>query len=457
MPTFFLPRPVRAVPWCVRATAVSLLSTTVSAFAAQPPTSFPPGYITPGYSQSQVPSGSASTTASGEIALDTAVELAVARAPMLQARRARVEAARQDARRAGQLPDPELTFGIDNLPITGDDALDVTADEMTQKRIGLRQVLPARAKRAAVRTLAERRIDEAAAGTAAEAIDVRLAAAQAWIDAWAAGRELHALSMLRQEAVLAASVAKARVSTGAESPSDALATQAEIIELDNRIAGVTAEREAAAAELSRWTGVELVPSVDASPDLAALPVPPARLLASIDRLGPLLQTSAQVETAAAAIDAARAEKRPDWSVSAAYGQRDGGRSDMVMLEVGVGLPLFARNRQDRGIAARRADYDATLHEREDLKRRLSAQIRADLARWEGLKRQVSLQTRALLPLARDRSAVALAGYRAGGELQPWINARRDEVQAQLAHAELLGELGRAWAALAYLLPVEGAR
>jgi outer membrane protein TolC len=161
-----------------------------------------------------------------------------------------------------------------------------------------------------------------------------------------------------------------------------------------------------------------------------------------------------VESAAAALDVARADKHPDWSVAASYGQRAAGRSDMVMLEVGIGLPLFTRNRQDRGVAAREAEYQAALATREDMRRQEIARVRADLARWEGLKRQVALHEDALLPLARDRSATALASYRAGGPLQPWLEARRDELDAHLSHAEHLGELGRAWAALAFLLPSE---
>jgi outer membrane protein TolC len=159
-----------------------------------------------------------------------------------------------------------------------------------------------------------------------------------------------------------------------------------------------------------------------------------------------------VETAASAIDVARAEKRPDWTVGASYGQRSGDRSDMLMLEVGIGLPLFSRNRQDRGIAAREADYQGALATREDLRRQAAAQIRADVARWEGLKRQIALHENALLPLARDRSTAALAAYRAGGPLQPWLDARRDELDVHLAHAMHLGEFGHAWAALAFLLP-----
>src|SRR3546814_4109636 len=80
--------------------------------------------------------------------------------------------------------------------------------------------------------------------------------------------------------------------------------------------------------------------------------------------------------------AARAEKRPDWSVAASYGQRDGGRDDMFMLEFGIELPLFTRNRQDRGVAARQAEYEAALATREDLRRQQAARIRADIARWE---------------------------------------------------------------------------
>ena len=57
-------------------------------------------------------------------------------------------------------------------------------------------------------------------------------------------------------------------------------------------------------------------------------------------------------------------------------------------------------------------------------------------------------------MARDRARTALAAYGAGADLQPWLEARRDEIELHLENARLLGEQGRAWAALAYLLPHE---
>lgn len=394
------------------------------------------------------------TAAPAGLSLQEAVRLASERAPMLETRRLGVASAQEEAARAGALPDPMLTVGIDNLPVTGGDAFDVRADDMTMKKIGLRQEIPSRAKRSARQSLASRQVEEAVARSEAEKLAVRRAAAEAWIRVWAAQRELFALQTLREQATVAARMVRAQVAGGAATVSDALATEAAVLELDTRIEAVRAERAAARAGLARWLGDVEIEVTEQPPDFQALPVPEAHLLAAVDRVGPLLPVAAQVETAAAAVDVARAEKRPDWSVGASYGQRDGSRSDMIMVEVGIGLPLFSRNRQDRGIAAREADYHAALATREDLRRQEAARIRADIARWEGLKRQVAVDETALLPLARDRSSTTLAAYRAGGDLQPWLDARRDELDVHREHAEHLGELGRAWAALAFLLPSE---
>lgn len=389
--------------------------------------------------------------AANPLTIQEATQLAVDRSPILDARRAGITATQEESARAGALPDPMLTVGIDNWPVTGPDAFDFSAEDMTMKKVGLRQDLPARAKRQAQRALAARSVDEARAQDLAEQLAVRRAAAEAWVDLWTAQRQLDTLQRLRDQAALAAKVSRARVASGGEPASDALATEAAVLELGNRLEEARAILVAAQAALARWLGDAEVEAVD-PPDFGSLPIAEAQLLAAVDRTGSLLPVTAQVETAAAAIDAARAEKRPDWSIAASYGQRAGGRSDMILLEVGIGLPLFPRNRQDRGIAAREADYQVALATREDLRRQEAARIRADIARWEGLKRQVALYEGSQLPLAGDRSTTALAAYRAGGDLQPWLNARRDELDAHQSHVERLGELGRAWTALTFLLP-----
>ncbi|MBS7457904.1 TolC family protein [Coralloluteibacterium stylophorae] len=396
----------------------------------------------------------AGAAAPSPLSLEEAVRMAVEGAPMLDARRAQVEAARQESRRAGALPDPMLMVGIDNLPVTGADAFDPSADFMTMKRIGIRQEVPAGAKRDAREALAARTVEERRAQALAERLDVRRMAAEAWVALWAAQRELTEVTALREQAELASDLARARVSGGTEPAADALAAEASVLELDNRIEAAHAAVEAAQVGLARWIGTPASQVIADMPDFGALPVPEARLLRALDRLGPLLATEAQVETAAAAINLAQAEKRPDWSVAASYGQRSDGREDMFMLEFGIELPLFTANRQDRGIAARRAEYEAALATREDARREQAVRIRADLAQWEALKRQVERDRDALLPLAADRSATALAAYRAGAPIRPWLDARRDELDLVLEHTKRREALGRTWAALAYLLAEE---
>ncbi|UUS15039.1 TolC family protein [Stenotrophomonas sp. CD2] len=159
------------------------------------------------------------------------------------------------------------------------------------------------------------------------------------------------------------------------------------------------------------------------------------------------------------MSSAIAEKRPDWSLGVTYGQRDRSpeglsRSDMLMVEIAIDLPVFTRNRQDRGIAARRAELDAVAAQREDARRAEAEAVRKTLAEWEGLKRQVARKEAESLPLANDRARVALATYAAGADLQPWLEARRAEIELHVEHARHLSELGRTWAALAYLLPEE---
>ncbi len=400
-----------------------------------------------------------SWAATPAVRFEEAMRVAVQRAPELAARRSQIDATRQDAARAAALPDPRLIAAIDNLPVTGSDAFDFSADMMTMKRIGLMQQFPARAKRQARQALADRTVEQAQALTVAEQLSVRQSAAQAWVSLWAAEQELGALAGLREQSALAVRIAKAQLSGGMGTAVDALATQSASLELESRIAAAEAGVGAARGSLARWVGdaSDAMRTEGNPPDFSTLPTTESMLLAAVDQVGPLLAWQRREAVAEAAVALAAADKRSDWSLGASYGQRDGGRSDMLMIEFSVGLPLFTANRQDRSIAARRAELESVAFSREDARRAQLEAIRRALAQWKGLKRQIELKEQQQLPLARDRAEVAVASYGGGGELQPWLVARREELELHVMHARELGELGRAWAALAFLLPAQEAQ
>ncbi|HQX77360.1 MAG TPA: TolC family protein [Steroidobacteraceae bacterium] len=389
----------------------------------------------------------ASSASANELTLAEAARRAVEFAPQLEASRAAIEAASQDLHRAGRLPDPMLSIGFDSLPVSGADAFDFDADSMTEKTIGLRQALPARAKRAAQRRAAARTVELAQVDAEVARLAVARAAASAWVDVWSAKREIEALGSLHAQAQLAARLTRARVA-GGSSALDALAAEAGVLEIDSEVAAAEGAAGEALAGLRRWIGDDAVTIAASAPDFGRAPRPEGAALAALDTQPSLRSAGAKVASAIAAVEEARAERRPDWDLTASYGQRSG-FDDMLMLEVGVSLPLFAGNRQAPGIAARAAEQRAARAAEESLRLELTARVRAAYARWEALRRQVSIHEQ-VLKLARDRSIAALASYRAGGDLRPWLDARRDEATAHRAHAQHLAGLGRAWVELAFL-------
>jgi hypothetical protein len=69
---------------------------------------------------------------------------------------------------------------------------------------------------------------------------------------------------------------------------------------------------------------------------------PERLRADIDGYAQLQLWQSREQRARSSLDLARAEMHSDFGVGAAFAARSG-RSDMLMLEFSVGLPLFSGN------------------------------------------------------------------------------------------------------------------
>jgi cobalt-zinc-cadmium efflux system outer membrane protein len=379
-------------------------------------------------------------------------------APTVEARSAELTAARETAAQADRLPDPQLIVGLENVPI-GSGPPDFGGSEMTMKKIGLMQQFPARARLRARRGVAESLIGRARALSTIELLEVREQVARSWLSAWASQHEVSTLEALRGQAALAVEFAEARLKGGTGSAVDAMAAKAAALEIENRIDTAETAVAQARAGLARWLGTEsdVTLELDAAPDLASLPVSEAVLLATADEQRRLVDWRSREAVAEARLQEAIADKRPDWSVMAAYGQRGDGLDDMLMVEFRLDLPLFTANRQDRLIAARRAELQAAAAERRDAERAQLEAVRRALADWRGLRGQIDRHETQILPLADDRAEAALAAYGAGGPIQPWLEARRDELEAHLMHVRHLGELAQVWAALAYLLPEETAR
>ncbi|MDP3613205.1 MAG: TolC family protein, partial [Rubrivivax sp.] len=116
------------------------------------------------------------------LSLDRAVVDAAARSHRVAAAESQAQAARETAVAAGQLPDPVLKLGLNNLPIDGPDRYSVTRDFMTMRSVGLMQDLTRADKRNARARRAEREVDLANVARQATLAELQRDTALAWLD-----------------------------------------------------------------------------------------------------------------------------------------------------------------------------------------------------------------------------------------------------------------------------------
>ncbi|MGI9169335.1 MAG: TolC family protein, partial [Caulobacteraceae bacterium] len=149
---------------------------------------------------------------------DVAIELADHTAPVVQARAADVKATRSAAIAAGRLPDPRVSFGVNDFPISGPLAGRPDLDNFSMLTLDFAQDVPNGAKRRAGRSRAAADISQAEAAQNLERRRVRIAAGLAWIDLYYAERRLAALDQVGRAIAPLRSTAPAGLASGALRP-----------------------------------------------------------------------------------------------------------------------------------------------------------------------------------------------------------------------------------------------
>jgi outer membrane protein, heavy metal efflux system len=267
---------------------------------------------------------------------------------------------------------------------------------------------PAKRRARALRASAD--IDVAEAEQAVAAQDVRLATALAWIDLHYAKKRLKELDLLDAELDDLQATVAARLASGAARPAQALEPEQLRAGLADRRSALTSEIARYRAQLTRFTGDA---AADTTGDLPPLVVDGDALRAGLAALPLLRAYDARTIAADAETGLARAEKRPDWTVNAAYGRREPNFGDLVTVGVTIDLPLFAKKRQDPKIAARASEATRARLDREAAEREVAAALSADLAMHRMHDEQLANARTRLVPLAKKRAQLDLESFGAG--------------------------------------------
>ena len=389
------------------------------------------------------------------LTLADAERVAIERDPVLRQLEAEAFAMRERAIAEGQLMDPKLRFGAVNVPV---DSFNLDDEDMTMLEVGVSQEFPG----GRTRELARQRMQESAAAAEAVAADrrliVRREVRRAWTELGYIARARELLDSQTDWVEQMRAAARARYASGEGTQLDLLRAGLDIAMLQEQ--QLDLERDAAMrrAQLGRWIGD------DAAASAGPFTLPARSELEPLAALEPrVLRHPAQVDferridAAQTGVDLAKQRYKPGWMLDMSYGLRSGSmdgesRPDMLSAMVTVDLPLFRASRQDREVAAARADARG-LHEMHDDHQR---EMQAMLAEaWAIAARTAELELfyeRELVPLAEQSVQAALLAFRANRVMvDEVIEARRVALETWLKHLRLVADRSQAQYDIDYLV------
>jgi cobalt-zinc-cadmium efflux system outer membrane protein len=373
-------------------------------------------------------------TETGTLRLANVIPAALSRGPLVEAARARVRAAEAARSTAQALPNPILTWQVENARFPGASVPGVDRETSTYASLPLEFLF----QRAPQVRRAEESVRAAEADLAAARWLVVLDATRAFGRVLTAQAALDAATDLRAGLSDLYSFNQTRVAEGVTAEGDLIRVR---VERDR----AALEEAMAEAELARaWA--ELRPFV---PALAVAPLP--RLVIeraappAVPALAALLQRSKQsqpeIRAARARFDASRAEvsfqrRLSVRQVGLVFGNKRVAGENTMIAGLSVSVPLFNRNRGD--IA--RADAERTAAEQELAwtERRAAARVEGAHRAAEVMASRLDSLSPDLLERAEESRRIAVAAYREGaGTLLQVLDASRALVEVRETYGRAL--------------------
>ena len=388
------------------------------------------------------------------LSLAEAERIAVERDAVLRQLAAESEAMRERGVAEGQLMDPKLRLGAVNVPV---DSFSLDDEDMTMLEVGLSQEFPA----GRTRELARKRMEQSASAADAMAADRRLTVQREVLRAWT---ELAYITRARQLVTgqsdwvdqMRAS-ARARYASGEGKQLEVLQAGLDVAMLREQLLDLDRDEAMRRAQLGRWIGEEEARRAAATALPARTALEPLAVLEErLPRHPAQADFERRIDAAQTAVHLAQQRNRPGWMLDVSYGLRSGemdgeARPDMLSAMVSFDLPLFRGNRQDREVAAARAEARG-LHDMHDDHQR---EMRAMLAEaWSVAERTADLEKyyeSDLLPLAEQSVQAALLAYRSNRSMiDDVIAARRTALETSLKHLRLAADRAQAQYDVEYL-------
>ncbi len=343
-------------------------------------------------------------------ALAALIEEALSKNPDVAAARQAVVAAGQRPAQARSLPNPMFSVGYTNdgwSPSLG-------SMEMTTLAFMASQELPYFGKRGLRGDIASREVGQVDQQAARIGRSITAAVKRAY---YGLLLSRHLLDLIRDQEEnwkQIEGVARARYTVGQGAQQDVLRVQVEVTRIEQLQAEQEAEAEIRLAEMNRLLARPPQAPLETPARLALRPVQ-----GSLDQLfdwatavSPELKgVGLGIERASLAVDLAKKEFKPDFSVQTAYMNR-GGLAPMWQAGIGISIPIY-RKRLSAGLAEAEAQLRSTQRVIESVRLQLRFRTQERLTQLKTTEKVATLYGEGIVPQDRMSVEAALANYQTG--------------------------------------------
>jgi outer membrane protein TolC len=350
--------------------------------------------------------------------LNELIKEALENNPKLEAAVQRALASEKVIPQAGALPDPQITFGLLNLPIN---SFSFSQEPMTGKVIGVMQMFPFPGKLSLATDIAE--YESAAIKYQQEEIRNKVVqlVKQVFFDLYAIDRAFETTEKNKALMEQFIHMVETKYATGSGLQQDVLRAQVELSKLEDDLIMWQQKRFSAAARLNALLNRPVDSPVDKTLPELMLPESPVAIFSAeeIDNSRPLLKVwNERIQKAGTAIKLAERDIWPNFTVGTSYRQRNNlsdGRqmADFFSATVSLNIPLYFRRKQKANVVEKELTLNAARFEYENVKINVLSEIESILAELERNRKRVELYKDGILIQAQQSLESAHAGYRVG--------------------------------------------
>ncbi|MBJ6800807.1 TolC family protein [Geomonas propionica] len=347
--------------------------------------------------------------------LDQLVQAALANNPELKSTSARWEMYKSRIRQAGALEDPMLMLKLQNMIVT--DPLSFNKDSMTQKVVGISQLIPFAGKRKLKEDIASAEAETYRWSVEERKLELTRMVREAYYQVYFTDKSLTIIEKNIKILDDFITLAQTKYSVGQGAQQDIYKALIERSKMLDMKISLEQQRRSLEVSLNSLLNRPQSTKVGTVPDfkLAPLNYTPEQLVDLAEENRPQLKSvKAQIEKGRAGHLLAQKESYPDFNVSFEYMQRqkamgsDG--SDMYSLGVTFNLPIQKERR-----AAMRAESSSEINmaseELNGARNTISSGVNDLLAQMERRRKLIDLYLTGIIPQAEQSLESAVIGYR----------------------------------------------